>query len=300
MDIRQLRYLVALARERHFTRAAVACNVTQPTLSGRIRQLEEELGVSIVRRARRYEGLTAEGERVLEWARAILENCSSLEQDLAMLKGRPSGRARLAVVPSALPVVADLTGLVRRRYPDVTFSIVSRASRDIVAGLADFSLDAGITYLDADAASSAVTVPLYEERFCLFVGRGHPLAGRRALTWSEAAALPLGLLSSDMQNRRIIDSIFAELGCEPAAQIESNSVIGLYAHVRQGDVACILPRHFLNVFGGSDGVSTIPLVEPDISREIGLVANERGRASLLVAVLLEAAESFAQPEPALG
>jgi len=68
VDIRQLQYLVALAREKHFTRAAQACHVTQPTLSGRIRQLEQELGVPIVERGQRFHGLTPEGERVLEWA----------------------------------------------------------------------------------------------------------------------------------------------------------------------------------------------------------------------------------------
>jgi DNA-binding transcriptional LysR family regulator len=73
MDIRQLQYLAALAREKHFTRAAKVCNVTQPTLSGRIRQLEQELGVPIVERGQRFHGLTPEGERVLKWVLAILD-----------------------------------------------------------------------------------------------------------------------------------------------------------------------------------------------------------------------------------
>src|SRR5256885_13028489 len=83
MDIRQLQYLAALAREKHFTRAAAACNITQPTLSGRIRQLEQELGVPIIERGQRYHGLTPEGERVLAWARTILANWQSMQQDLA-------------------------------------------------------------------------------------------------------------------------------------------------------------------------------------------------------------------------
>src|SRR5262249_55910443 len=86
MDIRQLQYLAALAREKHFTRAAKACNVTQPTLSGRIRQLEQELGVPIVERGQRFHGLTAEGQRVLKWAHAILDNWSSLQQEIATLR----------------------------------------------------------------------------------------------------------------------------------------------------------------------------------------------------------------------
>src|ERR1700752_234561 len=85
MDIRQLQYLAALAREKHFTRAAKACNVAQPTLSGRIRQLEQELGVPIVERGQRFHGLTKEGERVLKWAHAILDDWASLQQEISKL-----------------------------------------------------------------------------------------------------------------------------------------------------------------------------------------------------------------------
>ena len=88
MDIGQLQYLVALAREKHFTRAAKACHVTQPTLSGRLRQLEQELGVPIVERGQRFIGFTPDGERVLRWAHTILDNWSALQQDIARRRGR--------------------------------------------------------------------------------------------------------------------------------------------------------------------------------------------------------------------
>src|SRR5262245_66364924 len=119
MDIRQLQYLVALAREKHFTRAAKACNVTQPTLSGRIRQLEQELGVPIVERGQRFHGLTREGERVLKWAQVILDNWTSMQQEIDALRhafGALSGRLSIAVIPSALPMAA-LTGPAVRRRP---------------------------------------------------------------------------------------------------------------------------------------------------------------------------------------
>src|SRR6476620_3859459 len=88
MDIRQLQYLAALAREKHFTRAAAACNITQPTLSGRIPQLEQELGVPIVERGQRSHGLPPEGGRVLAWAHLILDNWQSMHQELAKLKSK--------------------------------------------------------------------------------------------------------------------------------------------------------------------------------------------------------------------
>jgi DNA-binding transcriptional LysR family regulator len=103
MDIRQLQYLVALARERHFTRAALACNVTQPTLSGRIRQLEQELGVPIVERGHRFHGLTPNGERVLKWANAILDDWASLQQEIATIRntsGMLAGRLSVGDITS--------------------------------------------------------------------------------------------------------------------------------------------------------------------------------------------------------
>ncbi len=102
MDIRQLQYLAALAREKHFTRAAQACNVTQPTLSERIRQLEEELGVAIVERGQRFHGFTAEGERVLKWAQVILDNWSAMRQEIGQLRegeDRLGGRLTSASSP---------------------------------------------------------------------------------------------------------------------------------------------------------------------------------------------------------
>ena len=91
MDLRHLDYLVALDREQHFGRAARACHVSQPTLSSGIRRLENEVGFPIVRRAQRYEGLTPEGERVLEWARRILADVDGLEHELGAMRGGLEG-----------------------------------------------------------------------------------------------------------------------------------------------------------------------------------------------------------------
>ncbi len=122
-----------------FHPGGAACNVTQPTLSGRIRQLEQELGVPIVERGQRYIGLTPEGERVLKWAHLILDNWQSLNQELAQIKGKKGelvGRLVLGVVPSALPMVSQLTKAMQAAHPSVDFSILSHSSEDIIRALA--------------------------------------------------------------------------------------------------------------------------------------------------------------------
>jgi DNA-binding transcriptional LysR family regulator len=124
MIIRQLIYLDALARERHFRRAADACHVSQPTLSTAIAQLEEELGVLIVERGRRFQGLTKEGEVVLAHARRILAEADLLKESIAELKNGVSGRIRLGAIPTALPMIAHITAPFSKRYPAVQHTVL--------------------------------------------------------------------------------------------------------------------------------------------------------------------------------
>ena len=115
MIIRHLQYLSVLARERHFARAAAACNVTQSTLSAGIKQLEESLGVLIVERGHRFIGLTEEGERVLAWAQRALADYSGLQQELSEMREGMIGRLRIGAIPVTLPIVPLLTAHRHRR-----------------------------------------------------------------------------------------------------------------------------------------------------------------------------------------
>ncbi|MFN0219638.1 MAG: LysR family transcriptional regulator [Hyphomicrobium sp.] len=295
MDIRQLQYLVALAREKHFTRAATACNVTQPTLSGRIRELELELGVPIVKRGQRYQGLTAEGERVLKWAQLILNTWSSMRQELAQLATSDfglTGRIVLGGIPSALPMIPYLTKAVRALHPRIDFTVMSLSSEEILRGLEDYSVDVGITYLDNEPVVGFLTTPLYAERYCLFLPSGHALANHASVTWREAAALPLGLLTSNMQNRRIIDRAFRSADCRPEPALETNSVINLCANVRLMGLASIMPDYILAILGNDPGIVAVPLHDPVVAHSVGLVAQDRDPLAPLVRAFREAAASF--------
>jgi DNA-binding transcriptional LysR family regulator len=296
MDIRQLRYLIALAREKHFTRAAEACCVTQPTLSGRIRQLEDELGVAIVLRGQRYAGLTPEGERVLRWAQRIVEDCDGMRADLAHHAGEPEGRMTIGVIPSALPCAPVLTARMRARFPRVGFTLLSRSSRQIAREVEEFSMDAGVTYIDGEPVEHGLTLPLYRERYRLFLGPGHPLTGRAEISWLEAGAHPLCALTPDMQNRRIIDAAFAEAGHVPQPTVESNSVLALAAHLRAGVLACVLPEGFLTLFGPEGGVTALPLVQPSVEHTVGLLVPDREPQPALTEALLAVARDFPGPE----
>lgn len=293
MDVRQLEYLAALARERHFARAAAACGVTQPTLSDRIRQLEQELGVALVERGRRFHGLTPDGEQVLKWARVIIDDYQSLRQALAERREGAVGSLTVGVIPSALAPAATMIAAMRARHPGLSFRVLSQSSREIQRGLEDFSIDAGLTYLDNEPLERVVAQPLYEEHYCTFVREDHRFAGRDAVGWADVAGERLGLLTPDMQYRRIVDAAFAAAGTRPVPELETNSVVNLCAGVQSGQFVSVLPERLSGLVGVSAGLRAIPLTGPVVAHSVGVVALDRDPMPPLVAHLLAGARSIA-------
>jgi DNA-binding transcriptional LysR family regulator len=275
MILRHLEYLVALAREAHFGRAAAACGVTQPTLSSAIRELEAELDVLIVERGRRFRGLTAEGERVVEWARRILSDRDALRQEVGSARQGLAGNLVLGVIPTALAVVGLLISSFQRDHPRVRIKVLSSSSIEIQRGLDIFDLDAGVSYLDNEPLLRVGTLPLYSERYFLVTGDRRVFRGRKSVTWAEAADLPLCLLTPDMQNRRIVDAIFQKAQHVPAPLVETNSLLALYAQVRSRGMATILTQASLYVLGMPRWLRAFPLVAPAARRTIGLVYPDR-------------------------
>src|SRR6201991_2091817 len=123
--IDKLQFFITLAREEHFGRAAEDCGITQPTLSAAIRQLEDQLGVMLVNRGSRYQGLTPEGQRVLEWARRIVGDARTMKEEMRAARSGLSGHVRIAAIPTALSLIPKITAPFQEKHPDVTFSIQS-------------------------------------------------------------------------------------------------------------------------------------------------------------------------------
>ncbi|NML75834.1 LysR family transcriptional regulator [Rhizobium sp. S-51] len=287
--IDKLEFFIALARAQHFGRAAEECGITQPTLSAAIRQLEDQLGVMLVQRGSRYQGLTPEGQRVLEWARRIVGDARTMREEMRAARRGLAGHIRIAVIPTALSMVPRITGPFQEKHPDVTFSVSSRTSLQVLSLLENLEVDAGITYLDNEPLGRVTSVPLYEERYHLITAAGTPLSDRDEVTWREVADLRLCLLTADMQNRRIINQHMAEAGASPKPTLESNSMIVLFSHIRTGRWASIMPRNVAESFGFSKEIMMIPITEPDAAHSVGLVAQYREPFTPLVSALLHEA-----------
>lgn len=289
--IDKLELLLALARERHFGRAAEACNVTQPTLSAGIRQLEETLGVLLVHRRSRFHGFTPEGQRVLDWGRRIVGDARAMRDEIrALRRGELTGHLRIAAVPTALAMVPALTTPFRARHPGVRFTILSRTSIEILGALENLDVDAGISYLDNEPLGRVRSVPLYVERYCLLIAADHGLGQRTHVTWQEVAAVPLCLLTPDMQNRRIIDGLLRQAGVATIApSLESNSMILLFSHIRTRQWASIMPAKLVETLGLSEVIRAIPITEPRAAHTIGLIVPDRDVLTPLGAALVSEA-----------
>ena len=271
MFLRQFHYLVMLEKEKHFGRAAGRCNVSQPSLSSAIKQLEEELGIPIVLRHQRFRGFTDEGARVLEWAKRILADRDAMLEELSLMHRNLHGHLRVGAMPMSSPVLPVINQLFFNRHPSVQIDIRFLGLDQMKVGLSNFELDVGITYLEQAPLERLKSLPLYEERLSLLVPENGFMDDRETMTWTEAAELPLCLLSPFMHERQIMDKAFAELNIVPQPKLESDSIVNLAFHVMQGGMATIIPKHFVNVLGAFPGTRQVLLEKPVVSRRVGLV-----------------------------
>lgn len=293
--IDKLEFLLALAREKNFRKAADECGVTQPTFSAAIKQLEDILGVLLVQRSSRFLGFTAEGERVLDWARRIVADSRAMRQEVQALKRGLVGHLKIAAIPTALGMVSELTTPYREKHPQVKFTVYSRTSVEVLSMLANLEVDAGITYIDNEPLGKARSIPLYSEQYRLVTSESSPLGDRQSVTWAEVGQIPLCLLTPDMQNRRIINRLLQSAGGgEPESTLESNSMIVLFSHVRTGRWASVMPEKLANTLGLTERLRSIPIVEPEAVHMIGLVVPNREPMTPLIVALVAEAKRLAE------
>jgi DNA-binding transcriptional LysR family regulator len=294
MHLRQMEYLAALDRERHFGRAAEACHISQSALSQALRSIEVEFGVPIVdRRQHGFHEFTREGELVLDWIRKVLANRQALVQEIdSTNSGRLSGNIRLGVIPVATPMVSMLTTPFHCAHPGVTISIRSMNFLEIDRCLERFEIDAGINYIGNAPANGLRNYVLYNEIYYLLVPRNHPLAQRDSISWREAGGLPLCLLTPEMQNRKIVDQMFEGAGIIPRVLIETNCAVTLCSHVRSEEWFTIVPQSFLYLMSEWVQPQAIPLVAPVATNPIGLVIPERSPLPPIVNAFVETVQSL--------
>lgn len=280
MDIKQLKFLIALDETRHFGQAATRCHITQPTLSMRLRSLEEELDLPLVNRGQRFESFTAPGERVLAWARTVLAAYEGLQAEAAACRGNLVGTLRLGVVPLSSFDPLPLLHRLHKEHPSLRFELSALSSEQILEQLASNRLDLGVSYLerldnerfDSLALSETRMGLLYDQRFFSF--------GEKPLSWEALIKLPLGMLTSGMHFRQSIDHNFHSRGLNPQPLLQTDAVHQLLQAVHGGLCCAVMPLE-----GGlealTDDLRLQPIENAQTLTRLGLIMRRSAPRSAL-------------------
>ncbi|SEG34178.1 LysR family transcriptional regulator, cyn operon transcriptional activator [Saccharopolyspora kobensis] len=242
VELRHLRYLLAVAEHANFTRAAEELHISQPTLSQQVKQLEKALGVQLLDRTGRSVRLTDAGATYLHHAREVLRDLAAGERAVLDVQDLSRGHLRLAVTPTFTAyLVGPLTGEFRAAHPGISLDVREMTQDRIEAALLADELDLGVAFRGGHLPGID-SAALLTESLSLVVGRRHPLARRRhPLPVAEVAEQPLALLSADFATRGHIDAYFAQHRAQVRVAVEANSVTALIEMIRRTDLVTVLP-----------------------------------------------------------
>ncbi|ATX62869.1 LysR family transcriptional regulator [Yersinia hibernica] len=284
MDIKQLIYLCNLERERHFGRAAEASFVSQPTLSMRLKNLERELGVALINRGNNFEGFTAEGERVLAWAREIVSVYQGLKLEIESLKNGLNGTLRIGVVPQCSISLAPLLKNASERYPQLDYQVSVLSADQLLEALTGHSVDVGMGFFELATLNGLhfQTQSLLDRGVDVIFHPQHfpQLMGTEALTLAQIAPLPLCLAEPSRYFRRYLDNSFRDAGLSLHARLESASIFQLLQGVFVGLGCGLFPQGSL-LAEMSPALQRRPVNIPKMSRHAAVVVAEPGRVTPL-------------------
>lgn len=293
MLIRHLDFFVTLAEEQHFGRAAALCGVSQPALSLAIRKLEEDLGTTLILRGKRFMGLTAEGQKVLQWGRQILADYGHLRDDLmGRRKGGLTGRLRLGVAASAMPLVPRISALFEERNPLAKIAISLLPAPDIPKAIGRFDIDGGISETDGRPVPGLRDLPLGPQKLMFACPPDHPFADDPTVSWREAITQPLcgvdGAIAVHLEARQV------------AASITCATLDAVLAHLRSGQWCALVPACFAALMSAGDDI---------VLREIGgggprlahaVLLPQRDPPSPMVRALADCIAALAAPTEGQG
>lgn len=287
MNLRQLRYLVAVADERHFTRAAAREHVAQPALSQQIRALEAELGVTLVQRTTRRVAMTQAGELLVARARRALAELDAAQAELQSLAGLHAGRLSVGALHTMGPV--DLSLLLARfhdRYPAIELTVREQSSEELATMLRDDEVDLAFLSVTERIQSRGLALrPLVSEELVVALTCDHRLASSAALRLADLADEPFISFREGARLRELLMTAAAAVGFEPRIALESNESRRIRGLVSRGLGVAILPRS--DAEGPGAAVAVCDLVDPPLTRDVTLASRAERHPS-------PAAEAFLQ------
>jgi DNA-binding transcriptional LysR family regulator len=286
MDLRQLRYLVALADERHFTRAAAREHVAQPALSQQIKRLEEELGVTLVERTTRQVTITHAGRLLVARARRILVEIEAAAAELSALKGMESGRVNVGTMHTMGPIDVSLPlAVFHERHPGIELAVREQSSEELAEMLRDDTLDLAFLSVTERVESHGLGLhQLFSEELVAVLPKDHRYAERRQLRMTELRDEEFISFREGARLRELLMAAGRHADFQPRIKLESNESARIKRLVARGMGVAILPRS--DAVAPGDDVAVVALIDPRLSRDITLAWRQDRRHPPAVAEFL--------------
>ncbi|HVB48393.1 MAG TPA: LysR substrate-binding domain-containing protein [Burkholderiales bacterium] len=270
MTLTELRYLVAVAEERHFGRAAERCHVSQPSLSASIKKLEGELGARVFERGKRGVFVTVVGESVVAQARRALDEAARVKSVARQGRNPLKGVLRLGLIHTVAPyLLPELVAALRRVAPEMPLDIEENMTASLDRLLKAGELDVVLLALPYEAPGIEV-LPLYDEEFRVVAPRKHPLARRKAVALEELEGYELLLLPEGHCLREQVLDACREFTRPPPPGRQGNSLETLRSMVASGLGVTVLPATALTARYADPLVKVIDFAPPRPARRIAL------------------------------
>src|SRR5919197_138269 len=272
VELHQLRYFVAVAEQRHFTKAARALRIAQPSVSRAIRVLEEELGVPLFHRMKGNVALTGAGEVLLPWARRVLADVDGAASEVRELADLRRGRLAVGATPSlTTTVLPPALARFHERFPGIDLALREAGSRDLVRELEQGALDVALVILPV-RHEMLETAPLLREELVVAVAPDHPFAARKQIAIADLKGVPLVMFRDGDDLRASTLAACRRAGFEPSFALEGGEMDGVLRCAAAGLGVAVVPSLVIEAGGA---LRAVRLAEP-ITRTIGF-ANRRDR-----------------------
>jgi LysR family hydrogen peroxide-inducible transcriptional activator len=283
VNIRDLQYFAAVAELRHFRKAAEKCFVSQPTLSGQLRKLEEELGLSLFERQPKGVRLTAAGENLLPFARAILDQSDRMAQAARALKDPRTGPLHLGVIPTLAPyLMPALVPFTHRLYPKLELFLSELRTRDLLQALDDGQVEVALLATPVESAHFE-SEPVFTEPFCLAVHEKHPLARKHSLSVDDLAGQTLYLLEDGHCLKDQALEVCATAGAHEHPHFRGTSLETLRQMIGSGNGTTLMPwLAAQGPLGSAGNVRYLPFRDPKPHRNIAVAWRKGGFRSALL------------------
>ncbi|MFF4014231.1 LysR family transcriptional regulator [Streptomyces sp. NPDC001843] len=289
MEIRQLRYFVAVAQEASFTRAAELVHISQPGISAQIRQLENDLGATLIDRSGRNVALTAVGEVVLAHAKAVLSSVDSLKQAVDEMNGLVRGKLVVGMVTACtVQPLFDALSSFHLAHPGVEVSLLEEDSGKLVDYVREGSVDLALIGAAQRAPEDLDGWQVLSEPIVAAVPVGHPLADKDGVTLAELSTYPIICLPEGTGIRATLDQVTASLGLTPAIALQASAPGAVMNLAERGLGVAVLSK---SMTVGQPGLRTIGITDADVPAVLALVSAPT-RSPALRELLLHCRRSF--------